>query len=159
MLSKYRQMRAARDNRRHKTQNKNDITTSLCSDALNNPDSELSRFLFMQDSNNSNNNDTGNSASISSELPSIRSNRGWCYCLSLESLQVRRSERVVMMFEANALFSALFLSGTWVKVRVCSLLCECECSIRSLGDLAILHLNFLCLRLIVFTNHVHCHTN
>ena len=118
LSSKYRQMRAARDQRdnrrRHKTQNKNDIiTSSLCSDALNNPDSELSRFLFIQDSNTSNANDAGNSTSISSKMPSIKSNRGWCYCLSLESLQVR-SERVVFMFEANALFSALFLSGTWV---------------------------------------------
>jgi len=117
LSSKYRQMRAARDQRdnrrRHKTQNMNVITSSLCSDALNNPDSELSRFLFIQDSNTSNANDAGNSTSSSSKLPSIRSNRGWCFCLSLESLQVR-SERVVMMFEANALFSALFLSGTWV---------------------------------------------
>ena len=115
-------MRAARDKRdnrhRQKTQNKNDnVTSSLCSDALNNPDSELSRFLFMQNGNATNVDDAGNSNSIISNLPSIRSNRGWCYCLSLESLQVR-SERVVMMFEANALFSALFLSGTWVKVRV-----------------------------------------
>jgi len=135
LSSKYRQMRAARDQRdnrrRHKTQNKNDIiTSSLCSDALNNPDSELSRFLFMQNGNATNVNDSGNSTSSSSKLSSIRSNRGWCFCLSLESLQVR-SERVVFMFEANALFSALFLSGTWVKVRVSVVLsCEFICSIH-----------------------------
>ena len=44
--------------------------------------------------------------------------------------------------------------GTDRKVRVCIVLsCEFVCSIRSLGDLA-LHLNFVCLYLIVFANFI-----
>ena len=93
-------------------------------DALSDTNSELARFLFMQqsipvDKKNTmwkslrtlenfavRNEDNG-------DMQSMRTSLAWFYSLALEPMSVR-SERIIMLSEAYAIFGALFLAGTWV---------------------------------------------
>jgi len=47
------------------------------------------------------------------EARPLGTNKVWFYSLALEPMEVR-SERIIMLAEAYAIFGALFLSGTWV---------------------------------------------
>ncbi len=71
-------------------------SSTWCHDALSDPNSELSKFLFMSATD-------GDGGSVDpNNMPRIGSNIAWTYCLSLEPRKVR-NERIVMMFEANAM--------------------------------------------------------
>lgn len=47
------------------------------------------------------------------DMRSMRTSLAWFYSLALEPMSVR-SERIIMLSEAYAIFGALFLAGTWV---------------------------------------------
>ena len=78
--------------------------SNSCLDALADPNSELSRFLFIPTTQQRNDRETN------TKLNSLLS---WSYAFPLSDSTVQ-SNRIVMIFEAYTLFSALFLGGTWI---------------------------------------------
>ena len=78
--------------------------SNSCHDALADPNSELSRFLFIPTTQQQNDREAN------TKLNSLIS---FFYAFPLSDTDVQ-SNRIVMIFEAYTLFSALFLGGTWI---------------------------------------------
>ena len=93
--------------------------SSAVLDALSDDSSELARFLRVGDGDDDDGGD--NSGAPSSwwsrlrrrDATSLGSWEAGFLALALEPLKVR-NERTVMLFEAHAIFGALFVQGTWI---------------------------------------------
>lgn len=90
-------------------------------DALEDTNSELARFLFLEQNTPVDNRIIWKSlrsienfaVGNNEDMRSMRTSLAWFYSLALEPMSVR-SERIIMLSEAYAIFGALFLAGTWV---------------------------------------------
>ena len=96
---KLRQYRRGKEDTKKKQQY--NINSSILED-LSDSKSELARFLFVDNENND-----------SSTPKSMGHQHVWFYELALMSLEERR-ERIIMIAEAQAIFGALFLTGSFV---------------------------------------------
>jgi hypothetical protein len=95
-----------------KSKQQHESTPSITAELLSDPDSDLARFLFIRKQQQSQ--DNNEECYEDTTYESIKSNLCWSYCLALEPNMSVRSNRIVAIFEAFAIFAALFLAGTWV---------------------------------------------
>jgi hypothetical protein len=84
-------------------------------DALSDENSQLARFLFIKrDAENSNDNDNTVEDDDDDEImPSMGDLAVAFFSLDLEPTNIR-NERITQIFEAYAIFGALFMNGVWI---------------------------------------------
>lgn len=90
--------------RRRQSQPQSTGQSSSVLGALSDENSKLSRFLFIGG---------GGEETRSDDMPSMRMWDAAFMALALEPLEIR-NERIIMLFEAYAIFGALLLNGVWV---------------------------------------------
>mmetsp|Transcript_9181 Transcript_9181/g.19827 ORF Transcript_9181/g.19827 Transcript_9181/m.19827 type:complete len:438 (-) Transcript_9181:181-1494(-) len=107
--------------------------SSAVFEALSDVNSKLARFLFLGGSaaaaedddeggltawfmsfrHRGGNHGNGNGNDDEDEMPSMSDARAVCYAMALEPMEIR-NERVIQLFEAYAIFGALFMNAVWI---------------------------------------------